>query len=128
MMDLHGQSLELRGFEKVFLNPGEEKSVEITLGERAFSIFDTNLSRFNISGGEYRICVGKDIDHLILNEKLIVKGKDYVKEPAGTGLDVFVGNTSSDLDNIKPGEYSVYHSLVELSKKSILAKKAYFVA
>ncbi len=114
---------ELRGFEKIFLNPGEEKSVEITLEERAFSIFDTNLNRFNVSGGEYRICVGKDIDHLILSEKLIVKGKDYVKESAGTGLDVFVGNTSSDLDNIKPGEYSVYHSLGELSKKSFLAKK-----
>ncbi len=119
---------ELRGFEKIFLNPGEEKDVEITIGERAFSVFDTELNSFNISGGEYTVCVGTDIDHLILCEKLAVKGKDYVKEPAGTGLDVFIGKNDSNLDNVKPGEYSVYHSLGELSKKSSLGKKLMYSA
>lgn len=119
---------ELRGFEKVYLNPGEEKLLEIVLNERAFSIFDTELMDFNVAGGEYTICVGGCIDKLPLKAKISVTGKDYAKDPEGTSMDVYVGNPECDLDNPEPGNYSVYNSLGELSKKSFLGKMLLKVA
>jgi len=34
---------ELKGFEKVFLNPGEEKTVTFTLDKRAFAYYNTQI-------------------------------------------------------------------------------------
>ncbi len=113
---------ELRGFEKVFLNPGEEKTIEIMLDDRAFSVFDTGLGRFNVASGHYRICVGPSSRELPLRGMIPAEGKNYKTDPSGTDLNVFIGKEDSDLDHVKPGEYSVYNSLGELSKKSLLGK------
>ncbi len=113
---------ELRGFEKVFLNPGEEKTVEIMLDDRAFSVFDTGLGRFNVATGHYRVCVGPSSRELPLRGMIPAYGKNYKTDPSGTDLNVFIGKEDSDLDHVKPGGYSVYNSLGELSKKSPLGK------
>ncbi len=113
---------ELRGFEKVYLEPGEEREVKISLDERAFSVFDTSLGAFNVSAGVYGICVGDSIASLRLTKKLKVEGKDYASDPSGTETDRYVGRTDYDPDRINPGEYSVYNSLSELAGKSWLGK------
>ncbi len=111
---------ELRGFKKVFLEPGEEKEVEMILDERTFSIFDTDLMRFNVAAGDYCICIGDSSDNLKLFEDLKVLGTDYNK--TSVPAERYIGKNDSNLDVIKPGRYSVYHSLGELSKKSWLGK------
>ncbi|MCR5583954.1 MAG: glycoside hydrolase family 3 C-terminal domain-containing protein [Lachnospiraceae bacterium] len=113
---------ELRGFKKVFLKPGEEKEVSITINERAFSVFDTALNRFNVAAGDYVLCVGGSLTDLPLRAKISVKGKDYEADPHGTTTDLFIGKNDSNLDVTKPGHYSVYNSLNELSKKSLLGR------
>ena len=113
---------ELRGFEKVFLNPGEERTVEISLDDRAFSIFDTSLMSFDKAAGEYKIFVGSSIDDIRLRSIVNIDGKDYRNDKTGTGLDLFIGNPECDLDSTEPGKYSVYNSLSELSGKSWLGK------
>ncbi|HEX2927395.1 MAG TPA: glycoside hydrolase family 3 C-terminal domain-containing protein [Ruminiclostridium sp.] len=47
----------LRGFEKTFLNPGDTKTVLITLDERAFSEFDENKGWVFVPG-DYTIRIG----------------------------------------------------------------------
>ena len=113
---------ELKGFEKVCLKPGEEREVKITLDERAFSIFDVSLGKFNISAGVYGICVGDNAGALKLCEKLEVSGKDYAADPSGTETDRFIGRNGIDTDIINPGEYTVYNSMSELAEKSWLGK------
>ncbi|MBO4900418.1 MAG: glycoside hydrolase family 3 protein [Lachnospiraceae bacterium] len=113
---------ELRGFEKVFLNPGEERTVEISLDDRAFSIFDTSLMSFDKAAGEYKILVGSSIDDIRLRSIVNIDGKDYGNDKTGTGLDLFIGNPECDLDSTEPGMYSVYNSLSELSERSWLGK------
>ena len=41
---------ELRGFEKVFLEPGKEKTICFSLSKRAFAYYDTSLHGWNADG------------------------------------------------------------------------------
>ncbi|MCH5269236.1 MAG: glycoside hydrolase family 3 C-terminal domain-containing protein [Lachnospiraceae bacterium] len=49
---------ELKGFEKVFLAPGESRTVSFTLSKRAFSYYDTEIEDFRAPSGEYGIEIG----------------------------------------------------------------------
>lgn len=50
---------ELKGFAKVFLQPGETKKVSITLGENAFAYYDVNTRCWVADKGQYKIRVGR---------------------------------------------------------------------
>ncbi len=55
---------ELKGFKKVFLEAKEEKTVEITLDEKAFSFYNVLISDWHAESGSYGLLVGsssKDI-------------------------------------------------------------------
>lgn len=49
---------ELKGFKKVYLEPGEEKEVEITLDSRSFSYYNVCISDWHVESGEFKILVG----------------------------------------------------------------------
>ncbi|MEG6571356.1 glycoside hydrolase family 3 C-terminal domain-containing protein [[Clostridium] cellulosi] len=49
---------ELRGFEKVELEPGEEKTVSFTLSKRDFAYYDTELNSFEVESGTFEILAG----------------------------------------------------------------------
>lgn len=49
---------ELRGFEKVFLQAGETRTVTLTLGARAFSYYNTAAHAFAAETGAYTLRVG----------------------------------------------------------------------
>lgn len=49
---------ELKGFTKVQLEPGEEKSVSIELNKRAFAYYDGDLQDWRVESGEFEILVG----------------------------------------------------------------------
>lgn len=50
--------LELRAFEKVFLQPGESRVLEFTLNRRDFAFYNTNISAWQVLPGEYKILLG----------------------------------------------------------------------
>lgn len=50
---------ELKGYEKVLLNPGEEKRICFLLDESSFQYYDENQGNFCIETGRYEICIGK---------------------------------------------------------------------
>jgi beta-glucosidase len=49
--------VSLKGFERIFLNPGEEKRIEFTLNPRDFSIINEASKRV-VEPGEFIISVG----------------------------------------------------------------------
>jgi beta-glucosidase len=49
---------ELKGFEKVSLQPGETKHVSIDLDSRAFAWYDTDAKKWSITPGKFGILVG----------------------------------------------------------------------
>ncbi len=58
---------ELKGFEKVFLKPGEQKTITITLNEDAFRYFNDATNEWVKDGGMYTILVGGSSRDIVLN-------------------------------------------------------------
>ncbi|MBQ7687966.1 MAG: glycoside hydrolase family 3 C-terminal domain-containing protein [Clostridia bacterium] len=63
---------ELKGFKKVFLQPGEETAVEITLGKRAFAYYNVNINDWHVESGSFEIAVGASSRDLRLTGKVKV--------------------------------------------------------
>ncbi len=55
---------ELKGFEKVELEPGETKTVEMTIDARALSYYEVEMHDWFASSGRYAILVGDASDHI----------------------------------------------------------------
>ena len=51
---------QLKGFQKVELGPGEQKTVQITLDPHAFQFWDEPVREWNTAQGAYQIIVGKN--------------------------------------------------------------------
>ncbi len=49
---------ELKGFKKIELKKGEEKTVEFTLDRRAFAYWDERLGKWNVNSGKFGIFIG----------------------------------------------------------------------
>ncbi|MFZ0394094.1 MAG: glycoside hydrolase family 3 C-terminal domain-containing protein, partial [Terracidiphilus sp.] len=61
---------ELKGFEKVRLNPGETKHVTLNLDARAFSYWDASASKWTIDRGKFVIRVGDSSENTPLSANL----------------------------------------------------------
>lgn len=53
---------ELKAYSKVFLQPGESKTVSFTLPRSAFAYYDVQYGDFNIEYGDFEIYVGTSSD------------------------------------------------------------------
>lgn len=63
---------ELKGFQKVQLEPGEEKTIEFTLDKRSFAYYNTELKDWHVETGEFEVLVGGSSDQIVLNATLKV--------------------------------------------------------
>lgn len=61
---------ELKGFDKVFLNPGESKTVTISLNENAFQYYNDVINEWVKEKGTYDILVGGSSRMIQLNGKV----------------------------------------------------------
>jgi beta-glucosidase len=68
--------IELKGFKKVHLNPGEEKTITITLDDKAFRYFNAAAGKFEIEGGEYTVYAAASSQDIRLEGNITVKGTD----------------------------------------------------
>lgn len=64
---------ELKGFEKIALEPGEEKTVKFTLDKRAFAYYNTALKDWHVETGAFEILVGKSSQDILLKETVRVE-------------------------------------------------------
>lgn len=64
---------ELKGFSKVFLQPGETKDVTITIGRDALSFYDEASSQWKAEQGSFTALVGNASDNLKLKKSFTLK-------------------------------------------------------
>jgi beta-glucosidase len=67
---------ELKGFSKVWLEPGESQRVQISLDERSFAFWSIRLGRWVVEAGEFEIAVGSSSRHLD------VRGRIHIDAPS----------------------------------------------
>jgi beta-glucosidase len=58
---------ELKGFKKVFLQPGEKQTISIPLDRDAFAYYDVNKKDWVAEKGEYKILIGGSSRDIRLN-------------------------------------------------------------
>ena len=130
---------ELRGFERVMLEPGESKTVTLTLNDRSFSYYNTEETCFALEGGTYAIEVGASSRDLYLGARVEVEGdqKEAVllplnetlrsyAQPSGTPFRVpdaqfsaLLGRPIPPANRQKGEPYTVNSTLSDLSRTLI---------
>jgi beta-glucosidase len=66
----HEPPLQLKGYDKVFLQPGERRWITLDLDRRAFSYWNTKANRWRVAPGCYTIRVGDSSAHLPLRGRV----------------------------------------------------------
>lgn len=112
---------ELRAFRKVYLEPGETKTISFDLGKRAFAQWDANTHDWQAPDGIYKIQIGKNARDIIRETSIRVTSStplkvrftintplgDMMSHPAakavleqalGSVLDMFQPNQKADSD------------------------------
>lgn len=102
---------ELKAFEKVYLEPGEEKEIEFTLDSRAFAYYEVDIKDWYVEEGEYEILVGKSSREILLRETVNMKVTRRLPKR-------FTRNTIlEDLKN-DPNGKEIYNEIVEMIKQN----------
>ncbi|MGC8930971.1 MAG: fibronectin type III-like domain-contianing protein, partial [Dictyoglomus sp.] len=71
---------ELKGFEKVELEPGEEKEVVFYLDKRAFAFYNIDIKDWYVEDGDFEILIGKSSRDIVLRDKVFVKSTTKIKK------------------------------------------------
>ncbi len=65
---------ELRAFTKVFLDPGESRTVEFPLDRRAFAFYDVELGRWAVAPGDYTVQIGENAARVVAERTITLTG------------------------------------------------------
>ncbi len=90
---------ELKGFEKVALKPGEEKTVTFTLNKRSFAYFNTDIHDWHVESGMFTVMIGKSSRDIVLQSDIYVEST--VKLPVHYTTDSTLGDVLSDPEAAK---------------------------
>jgi beta-glucosidase len=72
---------DLKGFDKIELQPGEEKEVTFTLDKRAFAYYNVDLKDWHVETGQFQILVGKSSREIVLKDSLTVTSTVSIEQP-----------------------------------------------
>ncbi|MDX8045277.1 glycoside hydrolase family 3 C-terminal domain-containing protein [Gracilibacillus sp. S3-1-1] len=67
---------ELKGFKKVYLNPGETKEVTVPFDDKTFRYFNVKTNKWEVEEANYTIMIGTSSADVILEDFLHVTGTD----------------------------------------------------
>jgi beta-glucosidase len=79
---------ELKGFEKVWLEPGEKKSVEIALNSRSYAFWDEDLKDWYIEGGDFEIMIGSSSRDIRLNGEICLPESQHKEQVYGVNSEI----------------------------------------
>jgi len=72
--DIFRPKKELKGFAKIFLNPGEVKTVTIPFDDKTFRYYNVKTNSWEIEAAEYEIMIGASCTDIRLTDTLILQG------------------------------------------------------
>ena len=116
---------ELKGFEKVALDPGETKTVTMELDKRSFAWYSTELHDWFAASGDYQILVGASSRDIRLTETIHLNSSQQI--PMHVHMNTTLGEllrdprtsetakelTSKYLSNMNGGEESASEAASE---------------
>ncbi|MRH41625.1 glycosyl hydrolase [Aquibacillus halophilus] len=98
--DIFRPKKELKGFTKIFLAPGETKTVTIPFDDKAFRYFNVKTNQWEIEEANYDIMIGASSSDVRLEDELFVEGTGaplpYDKEKLPTYYSGKVNNVSEE--------------------------------
>ena len=123
---LHRPLRELKGFQKVFLQPGETQTVTFPLTDRSFAVWQDG---WKIPAGAYTVCIGglrgtikKSGD--VLPAPAWQKGSWYercIGKPNQTDWEAMLGRTYT-LPVLKKGSFTMDNTVMEMKDYSLIMK------
>lgn len=66
-------AVELKGYEKVFIEAGKSANVKISLPRSAFAFYDVNIHDWKVNPGKFNIMAGASCEDIRLNASVNVK-------------------------------------------------------
>jgi Fibronectin type III-like domain/MutS domain V len=66
---------ELKGFQKVFLDPGASQKVSLELDQRSVAYFNTTIHQWDGLPGTYNVLVGASSQDIRLSDQFLVKSE-----------------------------------------------------
>ncbi|WP_172200743.1 beta-glucosidase family protein [Saccharibacillus qingshengii] len=72
---------ELKGFEKVELQPGETATVSFALDRRAFAYYDVEAAAWRVESGVFELGVGSSSREIRLTAEVDIEGDAPISEP-----------------------------------------------
>ena len=126
---LHRPLRELRGFEKLFLEPGEAKEVAFELDDRCFAVWSKG---WQVPGGVYTVELGASSEDIRLRAELAVEGESlpipawqkgsWYEKPVGRPTDsdfgALYGGPIQPEPEIRPGRFTLEMSTMEMKDYS----------
>lgn len=85
---------ELRAFDKVYLEPGQTKTVSFELSKRAFAYYNTQIKDWHVESGEFLIRIGKSSRDIVCEASVNVEST--VRIPVTYTLDTPVCDIKED--------------------------------
>ena len=92
---------ELKGFQKVFLEPGESRHITINLDDKAFRYFNTVTNRFETETANYDVSVGSSIRDIRLSATIRVFGSDVPMPEEAPAC-----YRTADIKNVSDGDFA----------------------
>lgn len=71
---------ELKGFDKVYLAPGEEKSVTFKLEKRAFAYYNVKIKDWHVESGAFDILIGSSSREILQRERVYVHSTKIIQK------------------------------------------------
>jgi beta-glucosidase len=65
---------ELKSFRKIYLEPGETKTVSFTLDKRSFAYWNIEINDWHVESGQYEIVIGMNAHDVLIQKTVTVKG------------------------------------------------------
>lgn len=87
----------LEAFAKVFLEPGQRRTVEFGLDRRSFSHYDTARDGWAVEAGAYRVLLGTSSRDLVLEQAVEVEGDE--RRPCDPALACYEHPTLARFDD-----------------------------
>lgn len=117
---------ELKAFEKVFLQPGEVKTVTFTLSDRAFAVWSNG---WKVPGGTYTLKIGDLSAEIKRNgETLDLHWDNWYDAPNGAPSqavwETMLGRKFVEQLPVK-GQYTMDNTVMEMKEHSLLMKMIY---
>lgn len=137
---IHRPAKELKGFCKVFLQPGESQTVTLPLDERSFAIWNDG---WQTPAGEYELQLGASSNDIRQTAKTVVQGENPMipdwqagswynrpkGQPAQADFEAMLGYKIPEPAPLRKGRFTMENTIHEMADHSLVMRiMRYFIA